>query len=131
LIIYRLTDKIPVKIGDIKFLISPLSYKQKQEIYSKTKLNGGVETVDAMGMAFLGLKYAVKKVEGLKTMDGKVYEPEMDENGFLSDESVDEILQIESSGKLVQVVGKFLQGISDPGIEGVEVELGGESIKKK
>ena len=38
--IFRMTDRIPVKIGDVKVMISPLNYAQRAEVVSQTKNKG-------------------------------------------------------------------------------------------
>lgn len=132
MIIYKLTDRIPVQIGDLRFLISPLSSAQKLEIISQVKMSSGKEVHDYTKQALLSIKHGVKKVEGLKCFDGSEYELEFDESGSLTDDSVSELLQMEGSDKLIIVCSTLLNQIKEVNLEGVKVELDKvTNIKKK
>ena len=121
--IYKLSDRIPVKIGPIEFSISPMSFQQKQEILSLVKMSSGESKADEIGMAIKTIKYSVKDVKGIHTIDGSVYQVSLDENGVLTDDCVSELMQLETNSLLIQVLASFLNGIKDPKIKGVEVVL--------
>lgn len=117
--IYRMTDRIPVKVGPVEFSISPLTSMQKQEILSYVDGKDG-ETVNEMGMAHTAIKYQVKAVKGIKCHDGSDYQVEMNGDG-LTDDSVSELLQLEHSKKLLNALFLMLGGLKDPKVKGVEV----------
>lgn len=134
--IYTVNDKIPVKIDDITFFISPLKYSQKCEIQSlMEKTLSTREMKYAQDAAFLAVKYSVKDVLGLERQDGTPFRVEL-ENTVLNDESVDNLLNIEYSTKLASICTSLVHGISneiiDPytgkTMEGVSF---GESTGKK
>lgn len=122
-VVYKRTDKIPVKIGPVKFLISPMSWAQKTEILSLTKMVSGQEIPDNFKMAYLSLKYSIKNIEGAVFSDGSEYKLSFDESGNLTDDSLGELLELPCKAELLQVVTAFLNGIHDPKIKGVEVKL--------
>ncbi len=126
--IYRVTDRIKIKIGDISFELSPLTSLQKADIMSKAMSNGANGLVDSTKLA---LKYAIKRVNGLETLDDVPYQVEL-ENGVLSDTSVDDLLNIEITDKLQKVCLNLMHGIPEKFLDpetGMPVE-GVEVIKK-
>lgn len=131
MIIYRLTDRIPVKIAKLTFWIAPLSFEQKSNLLDCKKMEAGKEVVDGGKRAKLALQYAIKKVDGLKCSDGTDYALKMDEAGNLSDESVDELSGLNCLGPLVSVCLGLMNGVSDMKVEGVEINLKGVVSEKK
>ncbi len=135
--IYRVTDRIRVKIGDITFDLSPLTSLQKADIMSAAMSNGAKGLQESTRLA---LKYSVKRVEGLETLDDVPYQVEL-ENGVLKDACIDELLNIEISENLNKVCLNLMHGVPqtflDPQtgqpIEGVEVvkKDSGELAEKK
>jgi uncharacterized protein YfkK (UPF0435 family) len=126
--IYRKTDRIAVKIDDISIKLAPLSIHQKVEIQNAMvlgRINGDLS--EQMRGIALSLKYSVKGVEGLQDSDGNPYQLKF-EGENLSDESVDDLMNIEISKKLTLVCAGILNGIPDEfsdqygnKIEGVEL----------
>lgn len=135
MVIYRTTDKVALKVGDVTLLVSPLSAYQKAIVMSQTKMRGGKEVPDAMQMALLTLRYSVKGIEGHDATyaDGSVFALTFNGDG-LDDDSLTGLMQILDSAKLNQIAAQLLTtGIADLSVEGVEVEVTGNSvdIKKK
>ena len=64
--IYRLTDRIPIKLHDLVLTISPLTKIQKIDIETagrdKDILKAGLNSTA------LAIKYAIKSMKGLKIM---------------------------------------------------------------
>lgn len=134
MIIYRTSDRIPVKIGDVLTVwLSPLTVEQRARMFSTAvKMQAGAEQEDAIKAAAMSIKYSVKGIEGdLKNIDGSDYQLEFDPDGSLTDECAEELLQLDGSDKLVRICGHFLKAISDPGIEGVVVDFKGVKTAKK
>lgn len=102
-VIYKTSDRLKVKIDDLTFVISPLSFSQKSEVNSAI-LSGGAE--GAMEGARLAVKYSLKDVSGLVNLDGSNYE--LDE---ISDEVIDDLFNLEHSTKLSQVCLNLISGI--------------------
>ncbi len=118
--VYKLTDKISLKIDEIEIKFSPLSYQQKQEVLSVmteaqkegsvAKMNDGI---------ILALKYSLKSVSGLKNDDETDYQITF-ENEMVSQDSIETILNLPMSSKMQTIAGKLLNGVpSDFEIEGV------------
>ena len=127
--VYRTTDLIEIKIGDVSFHVSPLTKKQKTDILSTLAKASGVTIEDAAESTALQLKYMIKGVEGITYPDGEKYVLERDEQGLLTDNTIDELLNLETNAKLNASLQNFLRGIpdflADPNtgekIEGVEL----------
>jgi hypothetical protein len=106
--IYKTTDKISVKIDDIVVQVSPLSFEQKCDIQALLVSGDPMSVVRAASMA---IKYGVKGLEGVENADGSLYVLETDENGSLSDQCVDDLLNIDQDDKLSLVCTSLLNGI--------------------
>lgn len=134
--IYRLSDRIKVKIDDITVTVSPLSNHQKAEIQTHLLgLHRGDIHAATKGM-LLSMKYAVKDIKGLEDSDGE-YKCQFDNDGNLSDETLEDLYNLENSVKLLQVCQELVSGVpksfkdkdGNP-IDGVEV-ISEESQPKK
>jgi hypothetical protein len=136
--ILRKTDRVKVKIGEVAFYLAPYTQEQKQEINSLTKVESGTEVIDAIGRIKLALKYCVKGVEGIETVDGEEYQLSFDDNGDLTDETIDEIYTIEINNELVsaaiQLSHSIPEEIIDPltakPFENISVEYVSGNVKK-
>jgi hypothetical protein len=128
--IYRKSDRIKIKIDDVTVTVSPLSAHEKAEIqkemmaYLKGNIKSGQEGV------ILSLKYAVKDIEGVLDLDDKPYALKF-ESGYLTNDCVDDLLNMEITSKLAQVCGTLANGIPKDivdkdgnKLEGVEIIRG-------
>lgn len=131
MIIYRTSDRIPVQIGEVRFLISPLSFSQRSAIAQLSQLKAGTEHMDLSKIGKMTVRYAVKGVTGLKTSTGDDYVPDFEADGSLSDDSVEDILGLDLMPKLMTVCGKLMESISDHAIEGVKIDIQGVHSAKK
>lgn len=107
-ILYRTSDRIDVKVDDLEVVISPLSFAQK------TVIQNSVLEQTAEGAtkgAALAIKYSVKGIRGIKTMDGKDYEVEFDSDGNLTDECLDDLLNISHSQKIMIMSLNLINGV--------------------
>ena len=142
MIIYRKEDKVSVKIDDIEIKISPLTHSQKSELQSHMMkaVNGDMD--EAMVSVQKSLKFAIKDIKGVFYMDGsdkREYSLSFNDDGFLSDECIDELLNLPISNKISSVCSALLQGVPDKildkdgkEIEGIKVlTSGGKKPKKK
>jgi hypothetical protein len=122
-IVYRPTDKISYSLGEIKFSISPLTFHQKQQVASL--LQEAVQNKNPKKMleaSILTVKMALKSIHGLKFQDGSDFKLEFDENGLISDESIDVLLNTELSEKLIGLCSQLVNGIPKELPEGVVIE---------
>ena len=135
--IYKTSDRIPVKIDDVEFKISPLTFEQKSIISSCVKTVAGETVYDGSRAAFLGVKYAVKEVKGI-THGEEEFELEFDD-GVLSDECVNDLLNLELNEKIIITCTNLLCGIPDKIIDtttgtplvGVEFNRPTKKVKPK
>jgi len=133
--IYRMSDRIPVKIHDLKVVIGPLDIHQKMSVEEAAASSGLLKaTIQAM-------KYAIKDIEGLIDKDGNEYELNRDPDGSLTDECLNDLFNIEHSYALSSVCLNLLTNIPDEfmdpntgeKLDGVEfvVDKGGKGKKPK
>lgn len=133
MIVFRTTDRIPVKIGELTFWVSPLSFEQKNQVFNLISRDGGEELIKGLQSVQMVLRFSVKDVEGLENPDGTPFKVDLDSEGNLDADCVDVLLNLPDFGKLSQVLKTWMeQEIKDPKIEGVEVDFKGiKNIKKK
>ena len=126
--ILKCTDliKITPKTEDpFSVTIKPLSVSEKMEVASKVKIHKGEEIADNQAQALLCIKYAVKKVEGIKNHDGSDYEPTFSE-GILDESSADDILSLLSdTNLLIPVILSANKNINN--LQNVEIEVNPKS----
>lgn len=130
--ILKMSDRIHLKIDEITFVIAPLSYMQKQELASCTKIIKGEEHYDLLRAQALYIKYGLKDVIGIEDYDGNEYKLEF-EGDYLSDNCVSEVLSLDQRTTLTTSAWQLLNGIQelkDPitgeKLEGVELEVKSE-----
>lgn len=131
MIVYRTTDRIPVKMGEVTIWVSPFSYEQKVKLSQATKLVSGEEVMDAGKVALLSLKFSVKEVEGLVDTDGQPYELSFDADGTLTEECVGDLMQLDNSGSLAAICYKLSLQIKDHEAPGVVVKTSETRKSKK
>lgn len=122
--------RIPVKIGDVTFVCSPMTAPQQAEVLSYVQNQGGEIKADRYKQMRFALKYSLKDIKGV-SMGGKPFKLKFDEAGAVSDESLDLISQLGQEKMLQAVVLRWMNvGICDPQYPGVSVELPKGSPKK-
>jgi hypothetical protein len=132
MVIYRLTDRIPVKIAELTFWLSPLSYEQKVNLLDCKKMVGGEEVSDNAKRARLAIKYGIKGIEGVTCADGSAYAPAMDTDGTLSWGAVDEISELGCLTCVIQACMALLGNFAEAKLDGVEFNLKGvKNVAKK
>lgn len=142
--IMRTTDRIHVKVDEITLIVSALSYQQKVEVQS-CGINIGKDNnpLDVNKMMRLVIKYSVKGINGIETIDGSNYELEFKDEAKteLSDNCVEELLSIQlTSQKMIIALMGLIGGIPkdntivDPEtgekLKGVEILLKKNERKK-
>lgn len=130
--IYRVSDRIKVKVDGLVVEISPLTFEQKINVQAEV-LKG--DPMSAMRGAALAVKYALKGLSGLTCPDGSEYELEF-AGGALTDQCLDDLFNLKESEKLALISLNLLQSVPsafvDPNtgekIEGVSIvkESGGK-----
>lgn len=112
-IVYRVSDRIEIKVHDVTFKVSPLTRKQKIDVIQCTFNKESDSYTNLEEMIFRLVRYTVKEVTGgLEDVDGKKYELEMD-GDVLSEDCVNDLLNLQI-GKEIRLIGQQLaKGIPD------------------
>lgn len=112
--IYRLTDQIPVRVGEVTFWISPLSLEHRGKLNSMSEKVSGSQIEVALDGATLALKYSLKDIEGVTDATGNPYKLEFGPDGALTDDCLSEIIQLAGTPKLTRLALRWaLTEISD------------------
>lgn len=130
--ILRMTDRIRLTVGELEFLLAPLSKDRKSEVlnYSST-IEGGNMMVNLAEAQLLYLKYGLKDIKGLTDHDGKPYKLEF-ENDHLTEDCLSELFGIQDAIDKVclfynQNLTTFSDELKDPTtgkkIKGVKLEI--------
>lgn len=130
--VYSTDDIIDIQVEGLTISVSPLTYKQKNEIQNLFLNREAVEG------AVRAMKYAIKDVRGLKTRDGQEFKVKR-KNGQLDDKSVDVLLNVPVGTKINLVCVSLLNGIPDQflnpetgePLDGVSYVKTGETSEKK
>ncbi len=110
--IYKPGERITLKIDEIEFVVSPLTFPEKSEILTKMgKASALKDPQEAFKTNFETLRYAIKDVNGFEDEDGKPWRPSFDEDGRLSWESLDVLLNMSVTEPVMNHIASFLQGI--------------------
>lgn len=124
--IYKRSDRIPIKIGDITIKVGPLSLAEKAEIGS---LFFSGKVADQLKATLLTIKYGVKEVEGFFTEDGP-YQLSF-EGEYLTDDCASELINTEAGEKMVVVCTSLIKKIPDVFTDEKGNKLEGVEILKK
>lgn len=132
-IIHRKSDRIKVKIEDITLVVSPLSQHDKNTIQSLL-VSGKVDSI--MNGATMALKCAIKDIGGV-THNNEQYRLEFDDNKHITDDCLDDLMNLEMHDKISSVCLALLGGIpkeflnAETGevLEGVRIIKAGEEKK--
>lgn len=97
--VYGPKDRIKVKLispdkETLGFILSPLTAKQKGEVASCLSMRGGEAVQDRWEMVRLALKYSLKGIEGLEDSEGNAVKLALGEDGGLTDESMDLVVNV-------------------------------------
>ena len=129
-LLLRKSDRVKVKIDELELEMAPLSFAAKMEI-NEVLIGASENDLGAsMKASRIAMKHAIKSIKGIECLDGSKYELEL-EGDLLSDECVDDLLNLEHCPKLMIASTSFLKDIPteivDPStgkkLEGVEVKL--------
>ena len=124
-------DRIPVKIGDVTFWISPLINETRADISTAVTLSSGEKRVDVKKLYRLYIKYAVKRVDGVLLPNQDAYKVKKDKKGNLTDACVDDILNLSCAPTLAQAALSLFTEIKEVDIEGIKVDIQGTMPEKK
>jgi len=122
-IIYKTTDEKRLKVGDVTFVIRPLSFSEKRE--AEAKMSSGVAK-DIMDATILMLRYTIKSVEGIQYSDGSSFELKK-RNGKVTEDAIKDLLGMEYWDTMTKVILIKLKSFNND-TEHFDVE--GKLIKK-
>jgi hypothetical protein len=97
--VYGPKDRIKVKLispdkETLGFILSPLTAKQKGEVAACMSMKAGEAMQDRWEMVRLALKYSLKCIEGIEDADGNAIVLALGEDGGLTEESMDTVMNI-------------------------------------
>ena len=133
--IRKTKEKIAVKVGELVFKITPLTFEQKCEIQST--LAAGTTTA-ILKASKLAMKFSVKEIAGLQNEDGTDYQVTFDDIG-LSDDVINDLGNSEIGDNLNYMCISLLNGIprqfenpiTKKPLEGVSFVMDGVQDEKK
>lgn len=131
--IYRLSDRIKLQVDDLVITVKPLSIHQKSQVEGVSASSGLLKA------SLEALKYSVDDIEGLEDTDGKPYVLKKNSDGSLSDETLEDIFNMEVSTKIITISLNLINGVPDRFIdltngtylEGVDFVKGDNLPEKK
>lgn len=131
--IYRLSDRIPLKIGGLTIKVGPLTFAQKADVQAELAKGS---TISSMAAARKSIQYGLKEIDGLIDPQGNPYKLEI-QDGAISDVCMDELMNIKENEYLAVICLNLLNGIPDAFIDLVTgkplegVQIVAESSEKK
>lgn len=132
--VYRTTEQIPIKLGDVTLSIRPLSAGQRAEIQSMAELRGGEYHYKADKMTVAALRYSIRKVEGIEFSDGPLV-ADFDDNDMLTEDCIDAVFQACTNASLIRAAAVLMSRSMDlshiDGIEVVQSDANHVPTKKK
>lgn len=124
--VYKTTDLLKYKFGEIEVEFSPLSHFQKNEINplinraikvrnikDASGRESQVQEQDLQLMAEamqLAIKYSVKSVKWLYDSEDNEYVLTFDSNNLLTDDCVSDLMNIQEQAQISYIAGSFLGG---------------------
>lgn len=130
--ILRCDEAVPVRIGEVEFLISPLSYEQRMRVLDHSVQSGGKVNEHSIKASQEALRYSLRAVRGVTYHDGSPLELKFNDNGGLTDESLNEVFQLTQRNELTLVVTQWVHGtFGETDVPGVEIDFSKvERLKK-
>ena len=130
--IYKLSDRLKFKLHDTEVTISPMTLAIKSEMQKLIVQCQDTGDVSLLNEAMLlGIKNCVKGLTGLTNMDGSKYELSFDDDGLLSDESVEDLTNMEHSGDLGVICASMVRGTPTKLVDAKGKELSGVKLITK
>lgn len=114
--IYKTSSRIEVKIEGLSIFVSPLSYHHKMELQDLMVKAADGDMDSAMKAIVKALKVSVKDIQGVRTLNESgedvpyVLEFQGDE---VSDDCINDLLNMPISNKITAVCTSLLGGVSD------------------
>lgn len=118
--IYRVTDKIEYKVGELTFKVSPLTVEDKIALTGFTfeAQKGNLKAM--VDLQMYALRCGLKEITGLEDADGNPYQLAF-ENNKLTEECVQDLMNIEQSAKMIGLICTLMNGIPTVLPEGISL----------
>lgn len=106
---------VPAPAKRVVFVLAPLTRLQKGEVLSCVNVKAGQIIEDSMAMSGKAIRFALKGVEGLLNADGTEYKLALDAGGVVTDEALDDLLNLDEASQVLITASLQLAGtgISD------------------
>lgn len=112
--IYKMSDRIPVKFGDVVVYFGILNKDQKAHINSCTEIIDGMREVNVTDATWYSVKYGVKSIKGVEYASGGEFELQFEEDKMsLTDDCVNELLTMDIRDNLYVAALQFKNGPPD------------------
>lgn len=111
--LYSINDLIPVKIKDITVIISPMKYKDRHNLELLMRQSTDNDFDSTINAAKYALKCSIKNIIGIDGQDDKPYKLTFDDDGYLNDSCVEDLLSIPLNNELITICSSLLNGIPD------------------
>jgi len=109
--VYRATDRIKIIIGEVTLIVKPLSYKDNNDWLGCITSQGGTQLENALKGLSILMRATIKEIDGVVFTDGEKFSLVFDENGQLSEDSVDTLLNMEIFGDIRDLMIALTRGI--------------------
>lgn len=130
-IIYRITDRIEIKIDDFKIKIRPMTIAERSQVVealSEAQKSNSVAKINEASL--IPIRICLKGLDGVQDSNGEPYQLQFEDDGLLTEECLSDLLSMGSQGKIAEICMGLLNGIPEKlQIEGVEFAK--PSAKKK
>lgn len=120
--IYKTTDKIEYKFGDLKIKVSPMSVEDKgilTGLMMKGQSKGDVMSL--MEGTLYALQVSIKEIQGLEDAEGNPYILSFGDDGKLTKECASDLLNIDQDNKLVSLCSSFINGVPSKLPDGISL----------
>lgn len=117
--IYKTTDRISYKIGDLLIKISPMTVQDKATLNEYMQKGRSGDTRALIEGSMFAIKAALKEVKGLEDSQGNPYNLEFDDNNYVTENCINDLMNIAESSLMVTLCSQLIAGIPSTLPEGI------------
>lgn len=125
--IFKTSDRLPIKIHNFEFKISPLTFAQRAEVQSHLVKAHGGDLSEATVASFKAIKFSIKEMKGITCFDGTDYTLEFTD-GVLTDECANDLLNLEIYPELTSFTTSLINGVPDQVLDDKGLPVKGISL---
>lgn len=117
--IFKAGQKYSLKLGDLVFVVTPLTFSQKTEILDeigRAQVTGDKKQIVRASMETI--RYALKDIKGFVNDDGTPWVPEFEEEK-LSMDSLEVVLNVAATQPMLDTISSFINGVPSSLPDGV------------